>query len=71
MQAEPNILNEFEELHNRARFEIKRLFTDDKNSWVYSVVSVKTHYLTDYFKANSGSKRRLATNIVKRINRNL
>ena len=71
MKNEAEALNEFEEFKNKARFNIKRLFTDEGSEFM----GVFAHYCEEngiritVFKANTGTKRRSA--IVERFNRTL
>jgi len=62
MKNEAEALNEFEEFKNKARFDIKRLFTDEGSEFM----GVFAHYCEEngirltVFKASTGTKRRLA-----------
>ena len=71
MKNEAEALNEFEEFKNKARFDIKRLFTDEGSEFMgaFSSYCEEHGIRLTVFKANTGTKRRLA--IVERFNRTL
>ena len=71
MKSKAEALNEFEEFQHKARFDIKRLFTDEGSEFMGAFASYcqENDIRLTVFKANTGTKRRLA--VVERFNRTL